>query len=247
MGRIGSRFQLRSTTIRLGYPEVFLIRSRSSLIYLTPKTPRLHAKGVIWMHQGDDSFSSRTVVVLRLSHGGDVDTDGNCLFTASQKALNLKEISARDLRRRTVRRFLEDLRSETAVETTHDLRLDLVALVVVVVVVSKYYARYRNLELNMSHDYPCLDAGKPKRPVYIPLELCELISLQRYTKALSNLQRASLVEKSRQKPQDRMQSLMGAKLKCCVSFGTVRYLPHPSSRKQLRCGTLVSEDSSGSV
>ncbi|KAI3794616.1 hypothetical protein L1987_37248 [Smallanthus sonchifolius] len=77
------------------------------------------------------------------------------------------------------------------------------------ITVSEYYAKHRNLELTESHDYPCLDVGKPKRPVYIPLELCELISLQRYTKALSNLQRASLVEKSRQKPQDRMQSLMG--------------------------------------
>ncbi|KAL4581922.1 hypothetical protein LXL04_006456 [Taraxacum kok-saghyz] len=51
-------------------------------------------------------------------------------------------------------------------------------------------------KLQNSTDCPCLDVGKPKRPVYIPLELCDLISLQRYTKSLSNLQRASLVEKS---------------------------------------------------
>ncbi|XP_076937309.1 protein argonaute 4A-like [Bidens hawaiensis] len=75
------------------------------------------------------------------------------------------------------------------------------------ITVSDYYAEYRNHQLTVSHDYPCLDVGKPKRPVYIPLELCELISLQRYTKALSNLQRAKLVEQSRQKPQDRMNSL----------------------------------------
>ncbi|KAK4379125.1 hypothetical protein RND71_000987 [Anisodus tanguticus] len=41
-------------------------------------------------------------------------------------------------------------------------------------------------------------------------ELCSLVSLQRYTKALSNLQRASLVEKSRQKPQERMRTLTEA-------------------------------------
>ncbi|KAJ0854098.1 putative post-transcriptional gene silencing PAZ-Argonaute family protein [Helianthus annuus] len=76
------------------------------------------------------------------------------------------------------------------------------------ITVSDYYAKYRNQELIMSHDYPCLDVGKPKRPVYIPLELCELISLQRYTKALSSLQRAKLVEQSRQKPKDRMNCLM---------------------------------------
>ncbi|CAI9271842.1 unnamed protein product [Lactuca saligna] len=78
------------------------------------------------------------------------------------------------------------------------------------ITVFQYYAEYRQIHLEYSADCPCLDVGKPKRPVYIPLELCDLISLQRYTKALSNLQRASLVEKSRQKPRDRMQALTGA-------------------------------------
>ncbi|CAH1436777.1 unnamed protein product [Lactuca virosa] len=78
------------------------------------------------------------------------------------------------------------------------------------ITVFQYYAEYRQIHLEYSADCPCLDVGKPKRPVYIPLELCDLISLQRYTKALSNLLRASLVEKSRQKPRDRMQALTGA-------------------------------------
>lgn len=39
------------------------------------------------------------------------------------------------------------------------------------------------------------------------LQLCKLVPLQRYTKSLTNLQRASLVEKSRQKPPERMTSL----------------------------------------
>ncbi|PWA66503.1 PAZ domain-containing protein [Artemisia annua] len=77
------------------------------------------------------------------------------------------------------------------------------------ITVYDYYLK-RGTELKESRNLPCLDVGKPKRPVYIPLEFCELISLQRYTKSLSNLQRASLVEKSRQKPQDRMRTLMGA-------------------------------------
>lgn len=67
---------------------------------------RLQSKGVLWKHPGDDSAS----VVFRLSHGGEVSADGNCLFTASQKAM-AREVDARDLRRRTVRRFLEDLGS----------------------------------------------------------------------------------------------------------------------------------------
>ncbi|CAI9271843.1 unnamed protein product [Lactuca saligna] len=78
------------------------------------------------------------------------------------------------------------------------------------ITVLQYYADHHGRRLEYSVDCPCLDVGKPKRPVYIPLELCELISLQRYTKALSNLQRASLVEKSRQKPRDRMAALTGA-------------------------------------
>lgn len=73
-----------------------------------------------------------------------------------------------------------------------------------------YFVNQRNMELRYSADFPCINVGKPKRPTYIPLELCSLVSLQRYTKALNTLQRASLVEKSRQKPQERMNVLSSA-------------------------------------
>jgi hypothetical protein len=45
--------------------------------------------------------------------------------------------------------------------------------------------------------------------VSFAFQLCFLVyvSLQRYTKSLSTLQRASLVEKSRQKPNERMKVL----------------------------------------
>ncbi|PKI40289.1 protein argonaute 4-like [Punica granatum] len=75
------------------------------------------------------------------------------------------------------------------------------------VTVYDYFVNHRGIELRYSGDFPCINVGKPKRPTYIPLELCTLVSLQRYTKALTNLQRASLVEKSRQKPQERMRVL----------------------------------------
>ncbi|KAK6143266.1 hypothetical protein DH2020_023614 [Rehmannia glutinosa] len=78
------------------------------------------------------------------------------------------------------------------------------------VTVYDYFVNHRNIRLKYSGEYPCINAGKPKRPTYIPIELCTLVSLQRYTKALSNLQRASLVEKSRQKPQERMNALQQA-------------------------------------
>ncbi|XP_010453366.1 PREDICTED: uncharacterized protein LOC104735303 [Camelina sativa] len=70
---------------------------------------RLHARGVLWKHPGKDESSAS--VVFRLSHGGEVSSDGNCLFTASHKAMEARGIDARDLRRRTVRRFLEDFGS----------------------------------------------------------------------------------------------------------------------------------------
>jgi len=70
-----------------------------------------------------------------------------------------------------------------------------------------YFVKNRRIELRYSGDFPCINVGKPKRPTYFPIELCTLVSLQRYTKSLSTLQRSSLVEKSRQKPQERMSVL----------------------------------------
>uniref|UniRef100_A0A0D9UZK6 Piwi domain-containing protein n=1 Tax=Leersia perrieri TaxID=77586 RepID=A0A0D9UZK6_9ORYZ len=75
------------------------------------------------------------------------------------------------------------------------------------VTVYDYFVRNRGIELRYSGDYPCINVGKPKRPTYFPIELCSLVPLQRYTKALSTLQRSSLVEKSRQKPEERMNVL----------------------------------------
>ncbi|KAL0887396.1 hypothetical protein Bca101_011379 [Brassica carinata] len=73
--------------------------------------------------------------------------------------------------------------------------------------VYKYFTEFRGLKLQYSGDFPCINVGKPKRPTYIPIEHCELVSLQRYTKSLSRFQKATLVEKSRQRPPERMASL----------------------------------------
>ncbi|XVF46380.1 hypothetical protein PTKIN_Ptkin03bG0022300 [Pterospermum kingtungense] len=78
------------------------------------------------------------------------------------------------------------------------------------ITVYDYFVNHRNIQLRYSGRMPCINVGKPKRPTYIPIELCSLVSLQRYTKALSTFQRASLVEKSRQKPQERMNVLSNA-------------------------------------
>nr|GMD40226.1 protein argonaute 4A-like [Ipomoea batatas] len=73
-----------------------------------------------------------------------------------------------------------------------------------------YFVNHRRIPLKISGSLPCINIGKPKRPTFIPVELCSLVSLQRYTKSLSNLQRASLVEQSRQKPPERMRVLTDA-------------------------------------
>ncbi|XP_022728692.1 protein argonaute 4-like [Durio zibethinus] len=78
------------------------------------------------------------------------------------------------------------------------------------ITVYEYFVTHRKIQLDYSADLRCINVGMPNRPTYIPMELCTLVSLQRYTKALSTFQRASLVEKSRQKPQERLSILSNA-------------------------------------
>ncbi|KAK8591931.1 hypothetical protein V6N13_062525 [Hibiscus sabdariffa] len=78
------------------------------------------------------------------------------------------------------------------------------------ITVYEYFSKHCGIELTYSADMPCIAVGKPKCPNYLPLELCSLVSLQRYTKALSSNQRATLVERSRQKPRERIQTLTEA-------------------------------------
>lgn len=72
---------------------------------------KLQTKGVLWKN------GERTQV-FRLSHGGEVSADGNCLFTASKNAMGAAAsgFDARELRRRVVGRFLQDYGSATADE-----------------------------------------------------------------------------------------------------------------------------------
>ncbi|TKY66352.1 argonaute 16 [Spatholobus suberectus] len=104
------------------------------------------------------------------------------------------------------------------------------------ITVYEYFAKHCGIELTSSAYLPCLDVGKPKRPNYLPLELCSLVSLQRYTKVLSPMQRASLVEKSRQKPHDRIKILKNAVGNYCYDDDPVLAACGISIEKQL---TLV--------
>ncbi|GJY56750.1 hypothetical protein Tco_0455865 [Tanacetum coccineum] len=65
--------------------------------------------GMTCQKEDADVAGSDMPEVLRLSHGGDVEADGNCLFTTSKKAMGLK-ITAKELRMRKVKRFLDDVR-----------------------------------------------------------------------------------------------------------------------------------------
>ncbi|CAL5406248.1 unnamed protein product [Camellia sinensis] len=61
------------------------------------------------------------------------------------------------------------------------------------ITVYDYFTKHHNMELTNSEYMPCIDVGKPERPIF---RWSTLVSLQRHTKALSSMQRAPLVEKS---------------------------------------------------
>ncbi|XP_051222280.1 uncharacterized protein [Lolium perenne] len=65
---------------------------------------QIHDRGVAWKPPTSLSLSPDPVLILRLDHGGEVDSDGNCLFTAVRTAASAKA-TPRELRHRSVRRF----------------------------------------------------------------------------------------------------------------------------------------------
>ncbi|RLN23949.1 uncharacterized protein C2845_PM07G03750 [Panicum miliaceum] len=69
---------------------------------------RIWERGVAWKPspRGGEEEAAPAPVVFRLDHGGEVDADGNCLFTAARTAAAAKA-DARELRHRAVRRFSE--------------------------------------------------------------------------------------------------------------------------------------------
>ncbi|XP_003598353.2 protein argonaute 4A [Medicago truncatula] len=75
------------------------------------------------------------------------------------------------------------------------------------ITIYEYFKRHKKIELCYSVDMPCINVGKPKRPIYYPMELCTLVSLQRYTKPLAHKQRAQLILESRTSPRERKEAL----------------------------------------
>ncbi|KAJ3708829.1 hypothetical protein LUZ61_012534 [Rhynchospora tenuis] len=83
------------------------------------KLERISDRGVAWKVPDPDPVSSSDLEndreaiyqIFRLEHGGEVESDGNCLFTATRRSMCVK-MSARELRRCTVRRFQEEYEKE---------------------------------------------------------------------------------------------------------------------------------------
>lgn len=46
---------------------------------------------------------------------------------------------------------------------------------IVEVTVYEYFTKHCGVQLGYSAYLPCLDVGKPKRPNYLPLEVCEFL------------------------------------------------------------------------
>ncbi|CAH2072238.1 unnamed protein product, partial [Thlaspi arvense] len=96
-----------------------------------------------------------------------------------------------------------------------------------------YYKKHHEIILHDSAEFPCINVGRPKRPpTYIPIELCHLVSLQRYTKALTSYKRTNLLRESIQKPQDKMNVLNTA-------LKNSKYNDDPMFQE---CGVIIGSD-----
>ncbi|TVU22610.1 hypothetical protein EJB05_32321, partial [Eragrostis curvula] len=101
-----------------------------------------------------------------------------------------------------------------------------------VTTVYNYFMQHRHIELEDSAHLPCLNVGKPNRPEYLPMELCHLVSLQRYTKALTMQQRTSLIAQSRKDPRKWKED-------CCVAMKRSNYNSDDMLKK---CGILIDPE-----
>ncbi|XP_019246290.1 PREDICTED: protein argonaute 4B-like [Nicotiana attenuata] len=70
-----------------------------------------------------------------------------------------------------------------------------------------YFIRRRGIELSYSSNLPCINVGSQHRPQFIPIELCSLVSLQRYKEELSIYQRSLLLKKLSQKRMEIINDL----------------------------------------
>nr|TKW30909.1 hypothetical protein SEVIR_2G069400v2 [Setaria viridis] len=56
--------------------------------------------------------------------------------------------------------------------------------------------------------WPCLQSGKDSKPIYLPMEVCEIIEGQKYPRKLSDPQVASILKATCKRPQERENNII---------------------------------------
>ncbi|RLM85364.1 hypothetical protein C2845_PM04G05340 [Panicum miliaceum] len=56
--------------------------------------------------------------------------------------------------------------------------------------------------------WPCLQSGNNSKPIYLPMEVCQIIEGQKYTRKLSDIQVASILKATCKRPQERENSII---------------------------------------
>ncbi|KAF7068384.1 hypothetical protein CFC21_074156 [Triticum aestivum] len=72
--------------------------------------------------------------------------------------------------------------------------------------VVQYFMQRYNYNLQYT-SWPCLQSGSDARPVYLPMEACKIVEGQRYSKKLNDKQVTNILRATRQRPQQREQSI----------------------------------------
>ncbi|CAL4918406.1 unnamed protein product [Urochloa decumbens] len=74
--------------------------------------------------------------------------------------------------------------------------------------VVQYFQRQYNYPLKYTH-WPCLQAGNPTRPTYLPMEVCNIVKGQRYSSKLNENQVRNILRLACERPADREERTLG--------------------------------------
>ncbi|TVU45670.1 hypothetical protein EJB05_05163, partial [Eragrostis curvula] len=77
--------------------------------------------------------------------------------------------------------------------------------------VVQYFKRQYNYHLKCIH-WPCLQAGSDSRPIYLPMEVCDILEGQRYSRKLNERQVTSILKLACERPAQREHSILEVNL-----------------------------------
>ncbi|KAL8458016.1 hypothetical protein ACS0TY_035769 [Phlomoides rotata] len=77
----------------------------------------------------------------------------------------------------------------------------------VVTTVYDYFVKTRGIQLKFSENLPCINVGRPNKPIFFPVELCYVAPLQLNTNELTVYQRSAMITKSSLKPEELVKVL----------------------------------------